>query len=271
MFTKSQLAEVLRSVGLQHTDTVLVHSAASNIGEVEGGAEGILDVLCDYFAPAGLLAMPAMTYTLIHKWDPQTERCQNCTVPQKYCFAYGLAPDAVRSFRADMPTCIGKLPNLFLKRSGVVRSLSITSSVAALGKDAESFTAGHESCESGCAKNSPWHKLIARNGKILMLGCGIKNMTFLHGVSEWCRPQKYWASDFPMPTEVYDLNGSRVNSRERRPVSGCSKNFMKFENKLLENSAIKKFRFGNAESLLGDSVKIFEIVSNMLAEDPTLV
>lgn len=58
LFTKLQLTEVLRSVGLKPADTVLVHSAASNIGGVEGGAEGILDVLCDYFAKAGLLAMP---------------------------------------------------------------------------------------------------------------------------------------------------------------------------------------------------------------------
>lgn len=271
IFTKAELTETLTAIGLKHTDTVLIHSAASAIGDVEGGADGILDVFCDYFGDEGLLLMPAMTYTLIHPWDPQSERCMKCTVPQKYCFAYGLAADEVRRFHADMPTCIGKLPNLFLKRMDVVRSLSITSSVAALGNDAKDFTSGHELCESGCAVNSPWHKLMERNGKILMLGCGLDNMTFLHGISEWSRSEKYWSADFPMPTEVYDIDGSRVNSRERRPVCGYSGNFSKFEDKLLETGAIKRFRFGKAESISGDSRKIFEIVSKILEKKPETV
>ena len=177
MFTLVELANTLEAVGLKHTDTVLVHSAASAIGEAEGGTEGILQLLCDYFSGEGLLVMPAMTYTLIHRWEPLSERCRKCTVPEKYCFAHGLAPNEVRRFRADMPSCVGKLSNMFLRVPGVVRSLSITSSVAALGKDAEDFTAGHELCESGCAVNSPWWKLMARKGKIVMLGCGIENMT----------------------------------------------------------------------------------------------
>lgn len=271
MFTLAELANTLDAAGLKHTDTVLVHSAASAIGDAEGGTEGILQVLCDYFSGEGLLVIPTMTYTLIHSWDPQSERCCKCTVPEKYCFAHGLAQDEVRRFRADMPSCVGKLSNMFLKVPGVVRSLSITSSVAALGKDAEDFTAGHELCESGCAVNSPWWKLMKRKGKILLLGCGIGNMTFLHGVAEWSRPREYRAADFAVPTEVYDAQGRKILSEERRPVCGYSGNFKRFEEKLLENAAIRKFRFGAAESLVGDCERIFQTVSGMLAEEPAMV
>ena len=81
MFTLVELANTLEAVGLKHTDTVLIHSAASAIGEAEGGTEGILQLLCDYFSGEGLLVMPAMTYTLIHAWDPQSERCRRRGLP----------------------------------------------------------------------------------------------------------------------------------------------------------------------------------------------
>ena len=220
MFTKRQLAEDLERAGLKHSDTVLIHSSYSAIGGAEGGPDGVLSLLEEYFGGEGLLVMPAMTFSLIHPWDPESPRCRKCAVPDKYCFAHGLPLDAVRRFTYDMPCCVGALPNRFLKRPGVIRSLSITSSVAAFGKDAREFTAGHELCESGCARGSPWEKLIGRGAKILMIGCPVIRMTFLHGVAEWARPAEYLPPPFPMPVEVYDAAGRRVATREKRPVAG---------------------------------------------------
>ncbi len=266
--TEQSLHEDLKAAGLRHSDTVLVHSSASAIG---AGTEEILDVLEEFFCEEGLLVIPSMTYTLIHEWNPESERCRNCQCPRKYCFAYGKRLHDTRIFTPTMPTCVGGLPNAFLKRPGVFRSLSITSSVAAKGRDAEQFTAGHELCESGCSKGSPWERLVERNAKILMLGVPITRMTFLHGVSEWARPDSFLPPPFPMPVEVHDNNGIRLESLECRPVSGYSGAFANLEAPLRESCALTDFKFGNAPSLLGDARLICVTVSAILKQTPEIV
>ena len=266
--TKQSLLEDLKAAGLRHDDTVLVHSSGSAIG---AEVEEILDALEEFFCEDGLLVIPAMTYTLIHQWDAESERCQKCQCPRKYCFAYGKGLHDKRIFTPNMPTCIGGLPNAFLKRAGVIRSLSITSSVAAKGRDAEQFTAGHEQCESGCSKGSPWERLIERNAKILMLGVSITRMTFLHGVAEWARPESFLPPSFPMPVEVIGYDGKHIDSRECRPVSGYSGAFSSFEGSLRQNGALTDFKFGNAPSLLGNARLISETVSSILRKTPEIV
>ena len=64
MYTRKQLTECLWNAGLKPTDTVLVHSSATSVGEVENGTSGILDVFIDCFSREGLLIFPALTYTL---------------------------------------------------------------------------------------------------------------------------------------------------------------------------------------------------------------
>lgn len=267
-YTKEQLQESLRKAGLLPTDTVLVHSSFSKMGEIEGGHETVLDALEEYFCQKGLLVFPAMTYSLIHPWSQDNQRCQTCPVPEHYCFAHGLALDAPRIFRQNMPCCVGKLPNLFLKRPGVFRSLSVTSSVAAKGKDAQEFTSGHELCESGCSQGSPWQKMVFRKGKILLLGVPITRMSFLHGVAEWSRPSKYYSPDFTMPIEVYRTDGTRVATKERRPVCGYSPAFANFETPLRNGGAIQDFLFGNAASMVVNCQKTWEIVGPLIRESP---
>lgn len=260
----------LEAAGLRHSDTVLVHSSVSAIG-ANCGVEGVLNVLEDYFCNEGLLVIPSMTYTLIHPWNAESERCRKCQCPRKYCFAYGKGLHDTRVFTPTMPTCIGGIPNAFLKRQGVFRSLSITSSVAAKGRDAKTFIAGHELCESGCSKGSPWEKLIERNAKILMLGVPITRMTFLHGVAEWARPESFLPPRFPMPVEVMGYDGRRVESRECRPVSGYSEAFSKLETPLRQSGALKDFKFGNAPSLLGDARQIWETAEPIVRRNPELL
>ena len=45
--TKETLKGQLREMGLRPTDTVLIHSSMKAIGEVEGGADAVLDAWMD--------------------------------------------------------------------------------------------------------------------------------------------------------------------------------------------------------------------------------
>lgn len=69
MYTKEELKQQLRNVGLTGKETILIHSSMKAIGEVEGGADIVLDAWMEYFAE-GLLPIA----------DPYLGQCE-CTAP----------------------------------------------------------------------------------------------------------------------------------------------------------------------------------------------
>ena len=48
MFTKAELKEQLRQMGVKSSDTVLIHTSLHAMGPVEGGADGVIDAFCEY-------------------------------------------------------------------------------------------------------------------------------------------------------------------------------------------------------------------------------
>ena len=43
MFTRKSIHESLEKMSIQPTDTILIHTSMKAIGEVEGGADGLID------------------------------------------------------------------------------------------------------------------------------------------------------------------------------------------------------------------------------------
>ena len=60
MYTKEQLKKQVENMGLTGEETILIHSSMKSIGEVEGGADTVLDALIEYFGH-GLLLLPTHT------------------------------------------------------------------------------------------------------------------------------------------------------------------------------------------------------------------
>ena len=152
------LVKDLRDLGLKNGDTVIVHSSLKSMGYVEGGADTVIDALIEVVGADGNVMFPALS------WTP-------CTTTLKF--------DA-----KETPSCIGYISNVFRKREGVLRSLHPTHSVCAFGKDAVELTKDHKLDDTPVGPNSPYRKMMDYNGKILMLGCGTKPNTFMHGVEE---------------------------------------------------------------------------------------
>lgn len=61
MYTKNDLKNQLKNMGLTGNETILIHSSMKSIGDVQDRAEGVLDVLIDYFKN-GLLLFPTHTW-----------------------------------------------------------------------------------------------------------------------------------------------------------------------------------------------------------------
>lgn len=55
MYTKNDLKNQLKNMGLTGNETILIHSSMKSIGDVQDRAEGVLDVLIDYFKNGLLL------------------------------------------------------------------------------------------------------------------------------------------------------------------------------------------------------------------------
>ncbi len=230
MISAEQLRKDLVDLEIKPTDTLLIHSSMKSIGEVAGGADTVLDVLMDYFREVGLLVFPTLSYRDIHAKNPRFD---------------------VRS----TPCCVGILPELFRQRSGVVRSLHPTHSVAAFGRDAAEFTAGHEKADTPAPVGSPWWKLLKRRGKIMFIGTGISCNTFLHGVDEWLEMPGI-VFYFAEPLEVVDYNGKVIASPQHRHCLGRNAYFGSLESRFDACGALKRGKFGDADVHLLDWEKM---------------
>lgn len=241
MHDRESLFADLKNAGLASADTVLIHSSMKSIGEVDGGAEGFLQVLAGYFAD-GLIAFPTLSWDLVDFHQP------------------------VYSVR-DTPATTGLLPELFRKLPGVKRSLHPTHSIAALGKDAEKFLAGHECFDSPCHRNSPWGRLYDRNAKIVFIGTGIGCNTFLHGVEEWL-PVPDMLTVAAELLVVFDYDGNRIEVPSRRHAGDHSQYYHLMENDFRKIGALKDARIGDAKVLILDARKAGDLVYGLLKQNP---
>ncbi|OIJ11286.1 AAC(3) family N-acetyltransferase [Anaerobacillus alkalilacustris] len=215
-----------------------------SIGEVEGGADTVLDVFIEYMEE-GLLVFPTHTWSYINSGNPTY-------------------------YVDESPSCVGVLTDLFRKRPGVNRSWHPTHSVAALGKDAEAFTTGDEKFDTPCARGSVWGKLLDRKAQIMLVGVDLKRNTFIHGVEEWLDiPGRLTDTHEQLYTVLSDGTEILVPSRRHNGVSS-SLHFWKVEEVLVNLGALCKGQFGNAEVLICDTVKMTEILFDMLNLNPKL-
>lgn len=242
MYTVDSLKKDLKAMGLTPKDTVLMHSSMKAIGQVDGGADAVLDALSEYFED-GLLCLPSLNWEIIND-KPRVYDVNNT------------------------PSIIGILTEMFRKRPGVIRSLHPTHSISAKGRDAASFTEGDELTGTPCGRQSTWGKLMDRGGKILMVGCGLDRCTFIHGVEEWCDIPNRLTE--PLEYTIIRADGSRFEATCAEHSGHPSTYFGLVEQDLREGGALRDGRFGAARVLVLDARKTFEVLKVVLAKTPGL-
>ncbi|HHW71159.1 MAG TPA: AAC(3) family N-acetyltransferase [Clostridiales bacterium] len=244
MHTKKSLLDDLKKLSIDRNGTLLVHSSMKSIGEVEGGADTVLDALSEYMEP-GLLVLPTHTWSYINAENP-------------------------RFYVDDSPSCVGILTELFRKRPGVVRSLHPTHSVAALGKDAEDFIAGNELFDTPCARGSSWGKLLDRKATIMLIGVDLTRNTFIHGVEEWIDiPGRLTDTHEQLYTVLSD--GTEISIPSRRHCGKIwSDHFWKVEDVFLKSGVMYIGQFGDAQARVCDTVSMTKLLFHMLSIDPDL-
>ena len=247
MHTKDGLIKDIENMGLDPNGALLIHSSMKSIGLVDGGADTVLDALSEYMKN-GLLIFPTHTWRQIGK--------------------------EIFTFDSrNLPSCGGILPEIFRHRSGVIRSLHPTHSVAALGHDAASYTAGEETRTTPCPREGCWGKLLDMDAEILFLGCTLRSNTFIHGVEEWegisdrldSEPQHI--TIIGPNSEEYQVDMYRHNCLACDDVS---QNYIKMEPVFAKHGAIRYGKFGDAKCVIGNARRMRELTVKLLNREPQL-
>ena len=244
MYTKKDLIKDLHKMGLKHTDTIMVHSSMKAIGPVEGGADTVVDVFMEYFKD-GLFMTPT------HTWAQMSEE-------------YSLFDPE------EEPACVGIIPNIFRKREGVVRSLHPTHSIAAYGPRAEEYVKGEENVITPCQPGGCWSRLLDEDAKILMLGCTHIRNTFIHAVEELLDvPERL--TEKPVDFQIKMPDGSikevSVHRHYNRMTAHISEEYDKLEQAYYDCGAAKKVKFGDADCILCDARKLYEVTKLLLSHE----
>ena len=240
-YDKEQLKKDLQNMGLKPTDALMVHSSMKSIGAVNGGADVVVDAFMEYLSE-GLLMMPTHTWKQMSEeynvFDPKTE-----------------------------PGCVGIIPNIFKDREGVVRSLHPTHSIAAYGKNAVEYIKGEEELTTPCAPGGCWDRLRAVNAKILLVGVTHARNTFIHAVEEvFDVPERF--TERPVDFKVKMPDGTLKDVSMYRHYNVHTAHISESFDKMLEGyeatGVAKKVRLGDAECILCDAVRMFEVTGRIL-------
>jgi len=245
MYTGKQLEAQLKKMKIPQGSTLLVHSSFKSMGEISGGANTVIDVLCRYMS-GGLLAMPT------HSWH---------TISAENAF---FDPETT-------PSCTGILGQLLLKREGAVRSVHPTHSLAVWGNDAKEFVANEHLVNTPCARNGCMGKLLDRKAKILFIGCNLDKNTFLHGVEEWCGIENRLGNEYACFLTLHDRS-IHIGSMQPHsaPVPDVSKNYIKMTDPFLRLGAAAEGQFGDAHCYICDCTRMARITTELLIINPDL-
>lgn len=243
-YSKESLMNDMRKLKIDRNGTLMVHSSFKSIGEVEGGAETVIDALIEYMKD-GLLVLPT------HTWKD-------------------VEGDGSKFYVETSASCIGILPELFRKREDVIRGTHPTHSVAAIGKGAEDLVEDSHLFDTPCSRKSPYGKLLDNRAQIMLLGVNHSSNTFIHGIEEWVDiPGRLTDSHEQLFTVLANGEELSVPSRRHRGVN-WSLHFPKVDRILEENAAVHRGSFGDAECRICDSENLTRIIFGMLAINPDL-
>ena len=160
-FTKEEIFAQLKAMQAPRDKMVLMHSSLRAVGKVEGGAQGLLDILIEYFtSEGGLLCVP------VHTWHNLDKEITLDLTSSDNCLGYfaTVAAEDPRGYRTDNPT----------------HSMVIFGDRA----KAETVASAEAFVETPTAPESSYGKLYTEDGYVLLVGVAHNRNTYLHAVDE---------------------------------------------------------------------------------------
>ncbi len=254
IYMKEEIKTQLANMKLPRNKVVLVHTSLRLIGNVEGGAQGLLDALIEYFtADGGLLCIPA------HTWSNLKEK---------------ITLDV-----AESKTSLGAFSSVAVLDKRGIRSENPTHSMVVFGdKDrAKEFIKDELNVKSGTDPISCYGKIYREGGYILLVGVAHNRNTYLHCVEELIGVENRLAKT-PVDVVVKRANGefikSKIKPHKTDFTTDVSLRFVKYETAFRYHGAIVDGFIGNAPTQACDAVIMKDVMELICkrsnGEDPLL-
>jgi aminoglycoside 3-N-acetyltransferase len=248
-YEAAALVRALRRGGLRPGDTLMVHASWRPDNGFRGSPADFVAALKEVVGPDGLLAMTSMTY---HNEGS----------------AEFLRRDRPMDVRRS-PSRMGLLTEVFRRDPEVRRSLSPTHPVLAWGRDADAFVAGHEDTPRPFGPDSPFGRLLERNGKVLCIDAPFATVTFTHFLEDRIRDSLAVPLYEPEPMDgiVVDAEGRRRTVPTL--VLSAAANALRREERLVrrldEAGVLRRGRVGNTRLLIMDCRAMTDCADRMVA------
>jgi aminoglycoside 3-N-acetyltransferase len=233
--TRGDLVAGLQGMGIGAGSRLQVHSALSQLGYVEGGAECVVDALLEVVGPEGTVMVPTFNHGGAEIYDVRTT-----------------------------PSVNGAVTEALLRRPEACRSIHPTHPYAAIGQDAAELVAGH--LEAGTfGRRSPLGKLADRGGHILLLGVGMNRNTAAHIGETMARVHCLGFSQFPRQILLDDGRVVRAWSDLWR-AGPCLIEWDPLEARMRKRGLIRDGRIGEAATMLMKALDVIEVTHEMCFE-----
>ena len=175
--TSNRLIVDLKNIGLEPGDTVMIHASVKSIGWLVGGPGIILTAIQEVIGPEGTILMYV-------GWEDGPYTMERWSKEKKRTYFEECPPFDPRTSRATREW--GILAETLRTWPGPKRSAHPDGSFCANGKNAGYLLARH-AFKFGYGRNSPLAKLIELDGKVLLLGSPLSNVTLLHHSESMCK------------------------------------------------------------------------------------
>lgn len=242
MYKYEDILNDIKHLGLNGSETIMIHSAFSSINNIDCKAEGVLKAFKEFFKD-GLVLLPSHTWASIKQ-------------------------DGDIFIKTDMNSCVGYLTNVAISDPDFKRSNHPTHSVLAFGKLAKEYIKDDDYAKTPVPVNGSFGKL-KNNGYILFIGCPLSKNTFIHSIEEEFNVKdrftehiyKFYTKDndrlieFNMPRHYSTLNPH------------ISDNYEKLLPILLKKNIAKKVKILDSISYLVNAKELHLLVSNILKSD----
>ena len=211
MYSRQQLADGFRHLGVQPGDTIMLHASVRAVGDVGGGPDQIHLALKDALAPDGTLMM----YAGCPRYFDEVGRGHLTAEEEEEVLEKlpSFDPQLARSEQSH-----GVLVEFFRCWPGSRVNAHVTRFVC-WGRHAEHLTAPGP-WDYAMGAGSPLDRFLALGGKILLLGCDHDNVTFLHYAEHIVDIPDKRVARYRVPVEEED--GRRVwRDQEEFDTSGA--------------------------------------------------
>ena len=249
---RDRIVEELRELNLRAGDTVIAHASIRAVGEVEGGADTVLDALLEILGPEGTLMAPAF-----NRGNRALESLAAAEI--RYRAASDSGHNESQFIKGVSRGQVGIFAERLHARPEAKRGDHPTLSFSAIGRSA-AFLIDRAPFHSPLGTNSPLARLHQLNGSILLIGVGHAANSTLHLAEHW--------ADAPYARRKATVRMPDSSIREMDGSPECSAGFAKIE-PILRQARITRSGFvGNAPAQLMRAQFVVSMAMEMLRGNP---